>query len=145
MGFRRNTTLKNGRRTGRSLLHANLTATHRVSRPCGAADSRSNSFHQLVAQRARLRNAWAEIGVPLFRRHDLIPNLEVARGYMQHEGSSLNSVTQARAQAMAIGGNVQQRTVAEPLLRRLSASCSQSQKTIRSCAPSRAFSNCRNN
>ena len=32
-----------------------------------------------------------------------------------------------------------------PLLRRLSASSSHSQKSIRSCAPTRAFSNCRNN
>lgn len=62
----------------------------------------ATSFNQLVAQRARVRNAWAEIDVQLTRRHDLIPNLvESVRGYMQHESSTLNSVTQARAQAMA--------------------------------------------
>ena len=77
----------------------------------------ATSFNQLVAQRARVRNAWAEIDVQLTRRHDLIPNLvESVRGYMQHESSTLNSVTQARAQAMAVGGNLQQRAVAESAL-----------------------------
>lgn len=71
-------------------------------------------FNGLVALRNRVRNAWAEIDVQLKRRHDLIPNLvESVRGYMQHERSVFEAVTQARAQAMAAGGNVQQRSVAE--------------------------------
>ena len=75
------------------------------------------AFNQLVAQRARVRNAWAEIDAQLTRRHDLIPNLvESVRGYMQHESSTLISVTEARRQAVAAGGNVQQRAVAESAL-----------------------------
>jgi LemA protein len=76
-----------------------------------------SAFNGLVALRNRVRNAWAEIDVQLKRRHDLIPNLvESVRGYMQHERSVFEAVTQARAQAMAAGGNVQQRSVAESTL-----------------------------
>jgi hypothetical protein len=102
---------------GGNLLHANLTGTHRVSRPCGTADLASNVISTSLLCNARLRNSWAEIDVPLTCRHDLIPNLvESVRGYMQHESSTLKPVTQARAQTMAIGGNVQQRAVAESTL-----------------------------
>ena len=75
------------------------------------------SFNTLVALRARVQNAWAEIDVQLKRRHDLIPNLvETARGYMQHERSTLEAVTQARTQAMSAGDNVPQRSAAESAL-----------------------------
>jgi LemA protein len=94
-----------------------LTGTHRISHPRGTADWVATSFNQLVAQRGRVRNAWAEIDVQLTRRHDLTPNLvESVRGYMQPESSTLNSVTQTRAQAMAAAGNVQQRALAESAL-----------------------------
>lgn len=73
-----------------------------------------SAFNSLVALRNRVRNAWAEIDVQLKRRHDLIPNLvESVRGYMQHERSVFEAVTQARAQAMAAGNDVQQRSAAE--------------------------------
>jgi LemA protein len=75
------------------------------------------SFNGLVALRNRVRNAWAEIDVQLKRRHDLIPNLvETVRGYMQHERSVFENVTQARAQAIAAGGDVLQRSAAESML-----------------------------
>ena len=75
------------------------------------------AFNKLVVQRTRVQNAWAEIDVQLKRRHDLIPNLvETARGYMQHERSTLEAVTQARAQALATGNNLQARIGAESLL-----------------------------
>jgi LemA protein len=75
------------------------------------------AFNKLVVQRTRVQNAWAEIDVQLKRRHDLIPNLvEAVRGYMQHERATLESVTQARAQAMAAGRNTQERIGAESLL-----------------------------
>lgn len=49
----------------------------------------------------RVENAWAQMDVQLKRRYDLIPNLvEVARGYMQHEASTLEAVTKARGQAV---------------------------------------------
>jgi LemA protein len=73
-----------------------------------------STFNGLVGLRNRVRNAWAEIDVQLKRRHDLIPSLvESVRGYMQHERSVFEAVTQARAQAIAAGGNVQQRAAAE--------------------------------
>lgn len=56
-----------------------------------------NRLRQL---RNRVDNAFAQIDVQLKRRHDLIPNLvEVARGYMAHEASTLEAVARARGQA----------------------------------------------
>jgi LemA protein len=77
-----------------------------------------SAFNALVAMRTRVQNAWAQIDVQLKRRHDLIPNLvEAVRGYMQHERSTLEAVTQARAQAMAAAGaSVQQRSAVESIL-----------------------------
>jgi LemA protein len=75
------------------------------------------SFNSLVSLRNRVQNAWSEIDVQLKRRHDLIPNLvESVRGYMQHERSIFESVTQARAQAITAGNNVLQRSLAETAL-----------------------------
>lgn len=76
------------------------------------------TYNGLVTIRVRTQNAWSEIDVQLKRRHDLIPNLvESVRGYMQHERSTLESVTQARAQAVnASSGSVQQRNEAEAAL-----------------------------
>ena len=75
------------------------------------------AFNGLVALRTRVQTAWAQIDVQLKRRHDLIPNLvEAVRGYMQYERSTLEAVTQARAHAMAAGGNVEQRSAAEAAL-----------------------------
>lgn len=57
-----------------------------------------NRLRQL---RNRVDNAFAQIDVQLKRRYDLIPNLvEVARGYMAHEASTLEAVTRARNQAL---------------------------------------------
>ena len=75
------------------------------------------AFNGLVALRTRVQTAWAQTDVQLKRRHDLIPNLvEAVRGYMQHERKTLEDVTQARAQAIAAGGNVEQRSAAEGAL-----------------------------
>ena len=75
------------------------------------------TFNGLVRLRTRVQNAWADIDVQLKRRHDLIPNLiETVRGYMQHERSTIEAVTQARAQAISAGSNVAQRSTAESLL-----------------------------
>jgi LemA protein len=63
------------------------------------------TFNRLVSLRNSVRNGWSDIDVQLTRRHDLVPNLvESIRGYMEHERSTLEAVTQARAQAMRIGG-----------------------------------------
>lgn len=75
------------------------------------------AFNGMVTLRNRVQNAWAQIDVQLKRRHDLIPNLvESVRGYMQHERSIIESVTQARAQAIAAGGNIPERLAAESAL-----------------------------
>jgi LemA protein len=58
-------------------------------------------YNSLVGLRNQVKNAWAQIDVQLKRRHDLIPNLvETAKGYMQHERGTLESVTNARSKAM---------------------------------------------
>lgn len=58
-------------------------------------------YNRLRLLRNRAENAWSQIDVQLKRRYDLIPNLvEVARGYMQHEASTLEAVARARNQAL---------------------------------------------
>ncbi|WP_284336817.1 LemA family protein [Comamonas sp. NoAH] len=58
-------------------------------------------YNRLRLLRNRVENAWSQIDVQLKRRYDLIPNLvEVARGYMQHEASTLQAVAKARNQAV---------------------------------------------
>jgi LemA protein len=75
------------------------------------------SFNRLVTLRYRVRDGWAQIDVQLKRRHDLIPNLVTAvKGYMEHEGSVLESVTRARAQAMDSAPSPNARAGAESLL-----------------------------
>jgi LemA protein len=60
-------------------------------------------YNRLVTYRNRYKNAFAQIEVQLKRRYDLIPNLvEVAKGYMQHERTTLEAVIAARNQA--VGG-----------------------------------------
>jgi LemA protein len=59
-------------------------------------------YNALVALRNRFKNAFAQIDVQLKRRYDLIPNLvEVARGYMKHESTTLEAVIKARNIAAA--------------------------------------------
>ncbi len=54
-------------------------------------------YNKLVELRNRFKNAFAQIDVQLKRRYDLIPNLvEVAKGYMKHESSTLEAVIKAR-------------------------------------------------
>lgn len=76
------------------------------------------AYNSLVALRLRTQNAWAQVDVQLKRRHDLIPNLvETARGYMQHERSTLEAVTEARTKAVAAAtGPLPQRMAAETAL-----------------------------
>ena len=58
-------------------------------------------YNALVRLRNQVQNAWSQIDVQLKRRHDLIPNLvETAKGYMQHERETFESITQARSRAM---------------------------------------------
>lgn len=60
-----------------------------------------NSFVRLVNQ---AKEAWSDIDIQLKRRYDLIPNLvSTVKGYATHESSSFESVTRARAHAIAAG------------------------------------------
>ena len=59
----------------------------------------------LIRLRNAVKNAWSQIDVQLKRRHDLIPNLiETAKGYMNHERETLESVTRARNLAAGASG-----------------------------------------
>ena len=59
-------------------------------------------YNRLVTLKNRFLNAFAQIDVQLKRRYDLIPNLvETAKGYMEHERETLESVIGARNQAAA--------------------------------------------
>jgi len=59
-------------------------------------------YNSLVALRNRFKNAFSQIDVQLKRRYDLIPNLvEVAKGYMKHESTTLENVIKARNIALA--------------------------------------------
>ena len=76
------------------------------------------AFNRLIRLRNGVRNGWSDIDVQLTRRHDLVPNLvESVKGYMDHERQTLEAVTQARSQAMAISGaGIAARAVAEMAL-----------------------------
>src|SRR5271156_5246289 len=68
-------------------------------------------FNTLVTLRNRYKNAFSQIDVQLKRRYDLIPNLiEVAKGYMAHERTTLEAVVEARNHAVA----AQQKAAANP-------------------------------
>ena len=59
-------------------------------------------YNGLVTARNGYRNAFAQIDVQLTRRYDLIPNLvETAKGYLQHERETLETVIAARNAAVA--------------------------------------------
>jgi LemA protein len=55
-------------------------------------------FNSLVSVKNAVAKAWANIDVLLKQRHDELPKLvDTCRQYMQHEQSTLEKVTQARA------------------------------------------------
>jgi LemA protein len=63
------------------------------------------AYNGLVTTRNRAQEAYSDIDVQLKRRYDLIPNLvEAVKGYMTHEASVFQNVTNARAQAMQATG-----------------------------------------
>ncbi len=74
-------------------------------------------YNSLVRLRQRVKNAWSQIDVQLKRRYDLIPNLvETCKGYMKHERELLESVTRARAEAIAAKGGAAEQAKAENAL-----------------------------
>lgn len=70
-------------------------------------------YNSFVSQKARMKEAWADIDVQLKRRYDLIPNLmEAVKGYMEHEQKTFQQVTEARTQAMQ-AGSIEEQQAAE--------------------------------
>ena len=60
------------------------------------------TYNNIVKLRLLCSNAWSKIDTELKRRYDLIPNLvEVVRGYAGYERDVLQTVTEARAKAVA--------------------------------------------
>jgi LemA protein len=59
-------------------------------------------YNDLIKQRNRVENAWAQIEVQIKRRYDLIPNLiETVKGYAKHEKTLFENITKARAAVMS--------------------------------------------
>lgn len=82
-----------------------------------------SAYNLLIRLKGETLNAWKQIDVQLKRRHDLIPNLiEAVKGAMEFERDTLESVIQARNQAVKIQANasptggVQQLAAAEAAL-----------------------------
>jgi LemA protein len=73
-------------------------------------------YNNLVSLKNQRENAFADIDVQLKQRHDLIPQLvNTVKGYMNHERETLESVTNARRQAMN-AGTVNEKIAAEQQL-----------------------------
>jgi LemA protein len=72
----------------------------------------------LVSARQKVQEAWSGIDVQLKRRYDLVPNLiNTVKGYAAHERQTLESVTNARANAIAVPeGKVAEQAKAENML-----------------------------
>jgi LemA protein len=63
------------------------------------------TYNTLARLRLLASNAWADIDVQLKRRHDLIPSLVAAvKGHAGYEKGTLESVIEARNQAVNAGG-----------------------------------------
>jgi LemA protein len=70
-----------------------------------------NHFVRLVNQ---AKEAWSDIDIQLKRRYDLIPNLvNTVKGYATHESGVFEKVTEARAQALSAGSNIEDKAKAE--------------------------------
>lgn len=75
------------------------------------------TYNRLVSLSRRTEEAWSDIQVQMKRRYDLIPNLvETVQGYMRHERDLLESVTRARAEAVANQGDPDSQARSENLL-----------------------------
>ena len=66
------------------------------------------AYNTLIQLRGDCQNGWKQIDVQLKRRHDLIPNLvNSVKGAMEFEKETLESVIEARNQAVKIQANAQ--------------------------------------
>ena len=75
------------------------------------------SFNRFISQRNLIANSWSNVETELRRRYDLIPNLvETVGGYASHEKQTLTEVIEARAGAVATGGDAAAQAGAENIL-----------------------------
>jgi LemA protein len=75
------------------------------------------TYNNLVKLRLHCSNAWSQIDTELKRRYDLIPNLvETVRGYAKYEQNVLQTVTEARAKAVASTGSPASQAIDENAL-----------------------------
>lgn len=71
---------------------------------CGMGCSKYNS---MTRQLQGVESAWSNVETQYQRRADLIPNLEATvKGYTQHESSTLQAVTEARAKVGTMSINI---------------------------------------
>jgi len=64
-----------------------------------------SAYNGLIKKNYRIKEAWSDIEVQLKRRYDLIPNLvEAVKGYMAHERTVFEKVTEARTRAIGASG-----------------------------------------
>jgi LemA protein len=77
-------------------------------------------YNRLVRDRQRSRAGWSDIGVQLKRRHDLIPKLvDAVSQYAAYEKSTLERVSELRAQAATLRSAAQQGALEGDISRRL--------------------------
>jgi LemA protein len=63
-------------------------------------------YNRFVSLGNHLKESWADVDVELKRRYELIPNLvNTVKGYAAHEKDVFESITQARAAAVANTGD----------------------------------------
>ena len=74
------------------------------------------AYNRFITYIQRAKEAWADIDVQLKRRYDLIPNLvSTVKGYMTHEASTFEKITEARTKAMG-ASSLNDKTEAENML-----------------------------
>jgi LemA protein len=75
------------------------------------------SYNRFVSQRQLIDNSWSNVDTELQRRHDLIPNLvNTVKGYAAHESAVLNTVTEARSNALSVANDPAARSAKENVL-----------------------------
>ncbi|HEY5887176.1 MAG TPA: LemA family protein [Acidimicrobiales bacterium] len=72
------------------------------------------SYNRFALQREMVENSWSTVDTELRRRYDLIPNLvATVKGYAAHERQTLETVVEARSQAVAATGAPEDQAPAE--------------------------------
>lgn len=76
------------------------------------------TYNRFIRGRNLVREGWSGIDVQLRRRYDLIPNLvNSVKGYMEHERSLLEKITDLRTRSMS-AATVKEKSEAETALTR---------------------------